>query len=265
MNDINSRELGLFEMLAMGFDIFKKNYRVFFTITLIIGIPVSIILAFAGRIIVNSISSGDVMSILYNEELFNNLVNSGQIKNILIAYVVMLVMQALFLPLVTMAVADATGDYLKNEAVSAKKSILNSVSKGTVFIAAAIINLVLCLVGSMFFVIPGLIFTVWFYFFTYEIIYNNSGVIESLARSKALIKGSFLKMAVYVLFLNILSVMIDNFVSLILGFLTYLAAGEVFVRTIMIFGETYVVCVASILYLNRKAMVDKYNGESDIL
>ena len=39
MNDINSRELGLFEMLAMGFDIFKKNYRVFFTITLIIGIP----------------------------------------------------------------------------------------------------------------------------------------------------------------------------------------------------------------------------------
>ena len=86
-----------------------------------------------------------------------------------------------------------------------------------------------------------------------------------MARSKALIKGSFLKMAVYVLFLNILSVMIDNFVSLILGFLTYLAAGEVFVRTIMIFGETYVVCVASILYLNRKAMVDKYNGESDIL
>ena len=141
-------------------------------------------------------------------------------------------MQAVFLPLVTMAVADVSRDFLNGTAVNAGRSILNSFSKGTVFVIAAIINMVLTFVGTMFFIIPGLIVTVWLYFFDYAIIYDDAGSIESLKQSKKLVKGQFFKIAVYILFINLVSSILSNIVYYIFGGISMFFAGEVLVRTL---------------------------------
>ena len=256
MNEINSKELGIFEMMVIGFDIFKKNLKPLFTIMLIIGVPINIILTIAGRIIVNSINSGDISTVLSNQELFDNLMNTGQIKNVFLAYFIMLIMEFVFWPLITAAVADLSGDYLNNVPVSAKKSILNSLSRGTTIAVASILHMALCVGGMMIFLIPGLIFSVWFYFFVYEIIYNNAGVVESLMNSKRLVKGAFFKIAIYLLFLNLLSSALSNIISMFIGGLVVITAGEVFVRVVMSFAGAYIECVLSVLYLNRKSVVE---------
>ena len=46
MNEINTKELGIFEIFSIGWALFRDNFIQFFKITVILGLPLSILLAF---------------------------------------------------------------------------------------------------------------------------------------------------------------------------------------------------------------------------
>jgi hypothetical protein len=50
---------------------------------------------------------------------------------------------------------------------------------------------IILLFGFLLLIIPGVLFSVWFAFSGFEIVLNNSGVRESLSKSKDMVKGRF--------------------------------------------------------------------------
>lgn len=52
-----------------------------------------------------------------------------------------------------------------------------------------IISGVICFIGYLLFIIPGIIFSIWLCFAIYALVLENKGVIESLSRSKQLVSG----------------------------------------------------------------------------
>lgn len=60
---------------------------------------------------------------------------------------------------------------------------------------AAIITSAMVLVGGLFFVLPGLLFLVWYAFTTHEVVFYNSGAIPALAESKRLVVGRWFAVA----------------------------------------------------------------------
>lgn len=63
-----------------------------------------------------------------------------------------------------------------------------------VFCASVIIGIINT-IGFLFFIIPGLIFGVWFAFSAYEIMFNNKKIIDSLKSSRELSRGRWFEVA----------------------------------------------------------------------
>ena len=149
-----AKELGIFEIFSIGWALFRDNFIQFFKITVILGLPLSILLAFADNILLKIIANGDITSIITGSaQLIENL-STEQLLTVSALMIISMFIQALIYPLVTIAVADAAGDSLSGRVVDAKKSVLNALSKGTVVMASAVIYWIAVVIGLMFFIIP---------------------------------------------------------------------------------------------------------------
>jgi hypothetical protein len=70
-----------------------------------------------------------------------------------------------------------------------KKEILDAKKYIIPIILASILTGIIIFLGVIFFVIPGIIFAIWFAFISYEIILEDKKIMESLRNSKALVTG----------------------------------------------------------------------------
>lgn len=77
--------------------------------------------------------------------------------------------------------------------------------------------------GMILFIIPGIIFMVWFAFSTYAIILDKHGAMESLRMSKALVKGrwweAFSRMAIPALVFIFAAIILQGIIAIPIGFL----------------------------------------------
>jgi len=260
MNDINTRKIDFFEAFAMSMAVFKANYKKFFSISLIIGIPVSIIITFAGEIITKMAESANILGISPDDPRMLEYIQSGEVIPLLAVYGLAIVVQSLFMPLVTTAVADGTKDALCGINSDAKRSIGKTMANGNTILIASFINVVLTTIGTVFFVIPGLLISVWLYFYSYAIIFDAEGIIGSLKKSRWVVKGNFWYMAMCILAVNFMSSTVSELVYMFLGVIAGNFVGSVIIQTLITFLQTFFVCVMSIIYLNKKAM--KIKAES---
>ncbi len=264
MNEINTKELSILEMFSIGWGIFRDNFFNFFKITFILGMPLSILLAFANRILFKIMSNGNMALLLTgNAQWFENF-SSEQLVTMFSLMILSMFIQAVLYPLVTTAIADAARDSLSGRNVDVKKSVQNALSKGAVIMISAAIYWIGVAVGMMFFVIPGIIMLVWWYFFEYAVIFDDADIIGSFKLSKRLVDGKWFKTAVYILIISIINNMITRTVSFFIGALQLFFIGDILFTIILFFFYTFIVSVVTVFYLNRKAMYIKNENKNNM-
>ena len=267
MNDINTRELEFFEVFAIGWQIFKGNLKNILKISFILGLPVSIIISLACSVAVKILSAYGFYSteLISNETLTAFARNNPQVYlKILIVIMLSSIFQAVFLPLVSAGVVDLSSDVIENRKTDARKSILSVLAKGHIIICAAFINLICTYVGVVLFVVPGIIFMTWFYFYECAIMLDEKGIIGSLKRSKEFVKGKALNTFAYILFIQLSCSILSSVINMLFGFIGGNIVGDIILQTAYIFIQTYFICALTVLYINRKAMLegnDKNNEE----
>lgn len=265
MNDINTRELEFFEVFATGWQIFRENIKNIFKISVILGFPVSIIISLAISIGLKIFTSAgfDVTGNFSRDALIAFAQNNPQTYlKIMAVLLISNFFQAVFLPLVSAGVADLSSDVIEGKKADGGKSILNVLARGHIIICAAFINLICTYGGLVLFVVPGIIFMTWFYFYECAVMLDGKGVISSLKRSKEFVKGKTLNTFAYILIIQLLYNILSNIVSLVFGFLGGTVIGNIILQTVYTFIQTYFICAVTVLYINRRAMITKKSIEN---
>lgn len=165
-----------------------------------------------------------VVAVLFGTLVFVSLLDSIGLSlfmliPVFILYVVVLLFALIFYLSMIYVFKDAglsIGDSLKKAFKKLGSAILLSIVFG-----------IIIGIGYLLFIIPGIIFTIWYVLAFYVLIYEDKGAIESLKRSKELVGGfgwsMFLKLIVLVLiqfFIGVLGIIpiLGFFVNIISAF-----------------------------------------------
>lgn len=256
IDEVRKREFNIFEIFAISKGIYKSRFKPILDISIFLGLPINILLAFVSISAANLGQSLNFEAIMNNPELFTQFLESEAWRNIGLYYLLLVVIQSMVLPLVTMAAARISEDFLMGKTTSSKEAVKESFSNGAVLIFASLIHEIFIFCGTTLFVIPGLIFYVMFYFYVYAIALDGKGVLSSLSFSKSLVKGMFLKTAIAVVIIftvNYSLSYIINFAFSFFGVSMFTEAIAGVVRTLM---DCYFVVVITVYYINRKAVKD---------
>lgn len=264
MNEINTKELSIFEMFSIGWALFRDNFIQFFKITVILGLPLSVLLSFADNILIKIISNGDIASVITGSSQMLESLSTEQLLTVSALMLISMFIQALIYPLVTIAVADAARDSLSGRAVDVKKSVLNALSKGTVVMASAFIYWAAVVIGLMFFIIPGIFLIVLWYFYEYAIIFDDASIMGSFKMSRDLVKGKWFKTAFYILIISIVNGLITRTLTFFIGALQLFFIGDILFMVILFFLYTFIISVITVFYLNRKALYIKNENKNNM-
>ncbi len=104
---------------------------------------------------------------------------------------------------------------VSNERLSIKDLFLQAKKLLSPFFSTGLLSGLAILGGTLFFIIPGIIFSFWFYFSTMVVLFENISGVPALSRSKQIVRGRFLKLVWYSIFpgliLALLSLVIGMF------------------------------------------------------
>ena len=264
MNEINTKELSIFEMFSIGWGLFRDNFIQFFKITAILGLPLSILLSFADNILIKIISNGDITTLLTESTQLFETLSTEQLISVAALILISMFIQAVLYPLITIAIADASKDSLSGRTVDVKKSVLNALSKSAVVMISAAIYWLSVVVGFIFFVIPGIILLVWWYFYEYAIIFDDTSIMGSFKMSRELVRGNWLKTAIYILIISVVNSLITRTLSFFIGGLQLFFIGDILFMVILFFFYTFIISVITVFYLNRKALYIKNKNKNNM-
>lgn len=107
---------------------------------------------------------------------------------------------------------------LEKKEVDMRTAFGSAVSKAPVLIAAAIILNLITLAGLLFFIIPGIIFIIWYFYTAPVIMFGNGGAIDAMKASKMFAGDK--KYKTFLLFLLPFSILI--FFDIIVRLITYI-------------------------------------------
>ncbi len=85
--------------------------------------------------------------------------------------------------------------YTQGSLSTLKKSFLDTKKYLLPIIGVSILYAIICMVGSVLLLLPGLIFGIWYYLATFAVIFDNNKILESLKTSKNLVIGRWWSMA----------------------------------------------------------------------
>ncbi len=161
---INAREI-----IKQSFSLYKENGQLFIRYMILLFIPTAIITIL-----------GSLLEILVNKPsgLFTILYAIVGITSTLAAFWITLA----FIRVVANAYAKKKGMPLRDELRGATSLIWPA-------IWVSIISALVIFGGLLLFLIPGIIFSIWFSFSLYSVILDNQKGVEALKHSKALVKG----------------------------------------------------------------------------
>jgi len=162
----------------------------------------------------------------------------------------------------TLAILKTAHDIYKNLPLTNLK--LTYVATAKYIIPTALISILVSIIiffGSILFLIPGLIFLVWYYFANYAIIFEDQKGLVTLKTSKNLIVGRWFQMAfrmlipkiVFGIFVGILLWLFSFLMNIIFGAGTVQElVKEIFSSLISILTMTLFIWTDVILYFNAK-------------
>jgi hypothetical protein len=171
-----------------------------------------------------------------------------------------------------LGLAKAIKDIDENRPVQTWKMYLTASAPALVpTFLVVVITSIISFFGTLFFIIPGILFSVWFLFSRYAVVFGDSKIFESLSYSKALTRGrwwstawktalpSIVYVGVLILLLIILVVPFSFFIPSSWGGTAEVAAtaspAEVFITVLAKFMGTLVSSVAAPLFVISRVLL----------
>ena len=175
-----------------------------------------------------------------------------------------MLVQAVSMPLITMAGAYFARAKAEGIECSEKESVLAAFGKGSVIIFAAIIK-ELFVMSTSILVIPCIIILVNFYFYAHTAVLEDAGVIKCFKHSASVVRGRFFDIMLAVLFIFFMEQSISYMIQLIFSFMPFNAGTELVQRVLMAFFGFIFINGSTLLYINRKYMRDGFLPETEII
>ena len=256
IDELRRREIGIFESFALGRMIYSQSSRVILFIVLLIGIPITTMSAIAGNAF-SEVSSGfgfDLPTIIQNPALLEQLMVTENWNYIVGYYLIIVLIQVLFFPLINMAITVITSDYIYGKTPSFKDALLVVLEKGHIFVLAAIMREIVVFAGLMCFVIPGLLMYVFFLFYVAAVTLDDKGPIEALKYSTSLVKGQFAKIGLFILMVFCLEYSIRQMVQTLMELSGTGIVTNIISAVISTVINSVFIVVMTLLYINRREM-----------
>jgi len=254
IDDIKKRELGIFEIFAMARGVYKANIRAIIRVAVFIGFPINILLSFVAISISNLGANFDLQAITSDPAALEKFITSPQWRKMGLYYIIIVIIQSMMMPLITMAVARITKNYATGAVVDSREAMFESFSKGAVLIGAAFISELAIGGGMILFIIPGLIIMVNLYFYVYAIVLDDKGVLPSIRYSINLVKGYFLKTAIAIAIIYGVNYSVSYLISALFMWGEVDMITEVMARFLMTVIDCYFIVAITIFYINRQAV-----------
>jgi hypothetical protein len=161
------KELKLGELMGQGWEIYKANFKLFLGIIAIIYIPINLIL--------NLLMPAGEIQTFQSVRLYANLV---QILDLVLGIVATMAIAYAVHQIIKKKKTPKLWESLKNSLLVWDKGILTSILAGLIIIGLLLL-----------FIVPGVIYSVYYTFFLYLIIIKKLKYKKALDYSKSLVKG----------------------------------------------------------------------------
>lgn len=216
------------ELIKRSLDLYKKNKNLFLSATFILTIP--IVLSGLFRIyFAPRFSPDSPLSSM-----------AGAATVLFILYILTLYASISFIRIIQSKIQNTPTPSLKTELIS---------SIHLVFPALIVVALTaLCVFGGIIlFIIPGIIFSIWYFYSVYALILDNKRGTEALHFSKKLVKGQWWDVLWILLCTTFLVVIVTIFAQFILSFILQLLLHAVASWTFLVSAVKLIGSILSIV------------------
>ena len=228
--NIKTKQFGVGDLLVQAWRMICREYKSILMIVLCVNLPVNILLA------VNS-----------NELLVKE--NELQFLGILIQ-----ILLSLITMLATLSIVVITDRAVEGQSLSWTDAILLAFSKWAKALGTGILAGLIVALGFLIFIIPGVIFAVYYMFTSYVVVLRNESGIEALSYSKSLVQGQWWRMFGIGLAVGIIIFLITMAViyplNLIVSLISYNPYWSIIPTTLVSIVSAFSIITMVLLFLN---------------
>ncbi|MEA4815863.1 MAG: hypothetical protein VB120_03280 [Lachnospiraceae bacterium] len=246
MNVTDKKELNIFEIISIAMGVFKGSVLNITLTVITIYFPIAVLSEMIAQRINFETLFTDFQAVIEGSGSFANIISSTQLTY----FGLLMLVQIIIAPLLTMAIAVITKGYLSGEKIDYKKASITSISHGPGLIITSLLSSAVTMLGYMLFFVPGLYFTVIFHFFAYSIVLNDKGIFESLTYSKSLTKGRWFKVFLYMAIFYIVVLGFNNSISALFIILGGSFSAGIFTSMLEAFIESFFYVITTVWFLN---------------
>lgn len=237
--------LGAGEIIKNSWQIFAENFRKLITYMILLFIP-NVILGFAG-----------IMSIYLDK--FATTDTFIVINNVIV--IAIIVASIVFTVWVAMALTKSLGAIIaKKASVPAKEGLSSTSHLIWPVIYTSLLVMLIVLGGTVMLIVPGIIFSIWYAFAYYAIIFEEKKGMEALKASKRLVAGRWWRIFwlllgpsfFYALILMVVSYAITYGLTFVLTDLAFIVTNGLISGAISAVLAPLTALVTIILYFNAK-------------
>lgn len=223
------------EIIKKSINLYKENFNVFFQYALLFLIPNGVILALRPFLI----------NATLNDTAQNSMLTTVYFLLILISWFASFWISA---GLIRVLYAKYNGKEVKD----IKTELLNVKHVLIPAFLATTLSAIFVMLGIVLFIIPGLIFSIWFAFSIHEAVINEKKVVDALKSSKELVTGRwiavFWRLLVGIIVFGIATAITASIVGSILGVITSGIAKDSSIYTPVRIIVSLIVSFVSILF-----------------
>lgn len=262
IDELRKKEMPLIGLLITAKKIYKENFQTILITTLIIFFPISIVSEILTNYMSEVMSSINVLAVVENTNLFEQFLLSPEYKQMYTYNIIFMLIQVFFVPLGSMAVAKISRDYIYGGKTDYKSAILDSFSRGATLVIASVLFMITSTAGILLLIVPGIMISVMWHFYSYAIILNDKGPLKALKYSSGLVKGKWFKTAGIMFMFFAISYLF----SMSIQYLFTWGVGSFYVgvimRMILYTIDVFFFVATTVWYLNREELYKVDSTES---
>ncbi|MFC1801803.1 hypothetical protein ACFLZB_05055 [Nanoarchaeota archaeon] len=194
MKNITKKEYSLGEVLSHAWHLFKKNFKLILFITLIIYIPINIIL-----------------QLIPVDPIINEF---GFWQGMRLYSRIMQILEGLIGIIAMMAIVHVIDMAVKNKKVGLGDAFIKALTSWPKAIWTNIVRSIFLIGLFVLLIVPGIIYSVYWYFFIFVVVIHGKYGNQALKHSKAVVKGRWWRIVGYAIVFGILSAIIGIAVAL---------------------------------------------------
>ena len=239
MAQLSKKEMTIGQILNTSWRFFWDNWKPIALITIIVYIPLNIFLGIGGWFLVPA----------EGPEVLDGMINFMRLNSML---------ELLLGVVATMAIAWLVKARIDKKKITFGEALKKSMSKWPAAIITTIVMGILVGLLTLLFIIPGLIFAIFWIFTIYVILFEDKWLFRAFKGSKEIVRGRWWKVLGFTIVFGVLSFIV-SFVAGLPSILVGLIPNDIVVLVLGVFTDTlidlsvaYFTVVAAIFYLNMR-------------